>query len=145
MQNRVFFPQAVLDLWLSEDSVDLDGTALTLRSEGRKFKLTEALHVTREVTGDADANELVGRVKSRAYLLELGAEIMEHSLLLGDNAYDVVPGWLATPVGGLREFLSRRERAAPQSGTARFGDEPKTDEDLLARFVLSHLETRGGP
>jgi hypothetical protein len=55
------------------------------------------VRVVAEVTGAEDANELVGKVKSLAYLQELGAEILEGSMLIGDNAYDVVPGFTALP------------------------------------------------
>ena len=135
MQNRVFFPQTALDQWLSDGTVALEGTELTLTSEGRKYRIAEAIHVVREVTGAADGHELVGRVKSVSFLQELGAEIVETSIILGDNAYDAVPGWLGTPVGSFDEHIAAA-RKGKKKGRA---GEAKTDEDLLAKYLLTSL------
>jgi hypothetical protein len=128
--NRIFFPQTALDQWIVDGAVELHDGELTILSESRRYKLTEGVHVVREVTGAGDPNELVGRVKSRAFLEELGAEIVESSMLIGDSAYDVEPGWLGSPIGS----LSQRARAR-----SSFGTEPNTDEDLLARFLSKKL------
>jgi hypothetical protein len=141
MQNRVFFPQAALDTWLLDGSVDLAGSELTILAEARRYRIAEALHVTREVSGAIDAHELVGRVKSKAFLEELGAEVLETSMIVGDNAYDVVPGWLGSPIGSFDEHVASPERArarASQPDADAAGD-PRTEEDLLARFLLKNL------
>ena len=75
----------------------LKGEELLLKSEGRRYRIIEAVRVIREVSGTADPHELVGRVKTRAFLTELGAEILEGSMILGDNAYDVVQGFVGAP------------------------------------------------
>ncbi|MGH7285925.1 MAG: hypothetical protein ACRELY_30775, partial [Polyangiaceae bacterium] len=89
-----------------------------------------------------DSNDLVGRVKSKIFLLELGAELLETSMVLGDNAYDVVPGWIGAPIGTFDEHVTSEERKnARASATNEFGgEEPRTDEDLLARFLLERLK-----
>jgi hypothetical protein len=136
MQNRVFFAQASLDVWLADGAIDLSGLELTIVAEGRRYRLAEAAHVVKEVTGTADPNELVGRVKSKHYLEELGAELMEGSMILGDNAYDVVPGFMATPVGSFDDFL-----VSPEHTSKRDAMSPKeavSDEELLKRFVLAY-------
>ena len=46
----------------------------------------------------------MGLVKARAYLEQLGAELVETSMLIGDSAYDVEPGWLGIPAGAFAEF-----------------------------------------
>ncbi|HLK40994.1 MAG TPA: hypothetical protein VKU41_29790 [Polyangiaceae bacterium] len=101
MENRIFFPQAGLDEWVLSGSVDLQDGELTILPSGHKYKLAEAVHVLREVSGSGDLHELLGRVKARAYLEQLGAEIVESSMLLGDSAYDVEPGWIGIPVGAV--------------------------------------------
>ncbi len=50
MRNRVFFPQAALDEWLGDDRVDLKGEELVLKSEGRRYKIIEAMQ---KQSGDA--------------------------------------------------------------------------------------------
>jgi hypothetical protein len=99
MENRFFFPQAAVDQWIVDERVDFRDGELTVLGPGRRYKVSEAVHVVREVTGTTDAHDLVGRVKARGALETLGAEIIESSMLLGDAAYDVEPGWMGTPVG----------------------------------------------
>lgn len=133
MKNRVFFPQAALDEWLAEDRVDLRQDELTIKSEGRRYKIVEAIRVIREVTGAADVNELLGKVKSRAFLTELGAEILEGSMILGDNAYDVVPGFVGAPVGSFAEHRRSIPEITPSTRI------PSSDEELLAAFLTNKL------
>src|SRR5690242_3093945 len=116
MKNRVFFPQAALDEWIAEDRVDLRNDELTIKSENRKYRIIEAVRILSEVTGQADVNELVGKVKSRAFLTELGAEILEGSVILGDNAYDAVPGFVGAPIGS---FADHRKHTPPSSKLVR--------------------------
>lgn len=123
MRNRVFFPQEALDLWTADDRVDMSAEELVLRSESRKFKVVEAVLILREVTGTPDPNELVGKVKSRAYLSELGAELLEGSMIIGENAYDVVPGFVGAPV---TSFEDHKKETSTTAGS---------DEDLLRSFA----------
>ena len=139
MQNKVFFSQPALDQWLSDGKVDLQGNELTIIEEQRRFAIAEAVHVMREVSGSPDAHRLVGRVKPKDRLEKEGAELFDTSLILGDNAYDVVPGWLGVPIGTFEEH--RTKSRAPSPGR-QFADEPKTDEDMLARFVLKSLNLK---
>jgi hypothetical protein len=132
--NRVFFPQAALDQWISNGKVDLAGDELTIKPESRRYKIFEAARIVREVTGLADANGLVGKVKTRQRLSELGADLLENSMVLGDNAYDVVPGFVGAPVGSFEEHM-----AGPKSAGARQSAPPGNDEELLAKFLLGNL------
>src|SRR5579883_335947 len=140
MQNRIFFPQAALDEWIVDGTVDLQGTELTILGEGRRYKLAEAVHVLRDVSGSGDPHELVGRVKARGHLEQLGAEIVETSMLLGDSAYDVEPGWMGIPTTTFAEYVGSdvRKKAKSSRPGAFTAAEPKTDEDLLARFLTKN-------
>jgi hypothetical protein len=151
MQNRVFFPQTALDRWIVDGAVDLQGGVLTLVGEGRRYEVAEAVRVLRDVSGSGDGAQLVGKVKPRSWLEQQGAEIVESSMLLGEAAYDVDPGWMGVPVGA---FSERGAESAPGSGasggsggkkggkggkkTTKHGP-PKTDEELLARFLAKNL------
>src|SRR5437762_14101038 len=104
MRNRVFFPQTSLDEWLGDNRADIKGEELTLKSAGRRYRIIEAVRVIREVTGTADPHELLGRVKTRAFLTELGAELLESSMIMGDNAYDVVQGFIGAPIGSFADY-----------------------------------------
>jgi hypothetical protein len=99
MPTKVFFPQAALDIWVVDGTIDLRGAELVVVEQNRTFKVVEAVRVLAEVTGTPDPFELVGCVKPKDTLVGLGAEIVESSMIVGDNAYDVVPGWLGAPDG----------------------------------------------
>ncbi|HXN31660.1 MAG TPA: hypothetical protein VN894_07360 [Polyangiaceae bacterium] len=137
MENRVFFPQAALDQWIVDGTIDMQQGELTILAEGRGYTLAEAVHVLREVSGAGDPHELVGRVKTRAYLEPLGAEIVQSSLLLGDAAYDVEPGWLGVPIGTLAAHVRSEARKKARAGRAT--QDPRSEEDLLARFGANNL------
>lgn len=124
MRTRAFFPQEALDIWMADDHVDLSTEELTLKPEGRRFRVVEAVLVLRELTGAPDPNELVGKVKSRAYLAEFSAEVMEGSMIIGDNAYDVVQGFVGAPIPSFDEYQAQN----PTPGVAN-------DEELLAAFA----------
>jgi hypothetical protein len=59
-------------------------------------------------------------------------------MIVGDNAYDVVPGWLGTPVGTFDAHVASPERAQARVA-APAPNEPRTDEDLLAMLLLKTL------
>jgi hypothetical protein len=137
MKNRVFFPQTALDQWIVDGTVELHDGELTILGEGRRYRMAEAARVLREVSGAGDPNDLIGRVKTREHLEQLGAEIVETSMLLGDTAYDVEQGWVGIPVGTFAEHVGSDARKKARGD--KFGPEPKTDEDLLARFIANNL------
>ncbi len=128
MRNRIFFPQAALDEWVANDQVEMSADELTLLTEGRKYRIVEAVHILREVTETGDPNELVGKVKSKAFLAELGAEILEGSMIIGDNAYDISPGFVGAPIGSFSEHRQARPDIAHQLAMT-------TDEELLVAFA----------
>lgn len=135
-KNRVFFPQEALDRWLVEGRVEVTGSELIIVSERRRYRLVEALRILSEEAGHSDPDELVGKVKTVPYLTELGAELLGDSMVLGDNAYRVVAGWLGSPIGTLAEHQAERQELrvsrppAPAAGS---------DEELLAAFLARNL------
>ena len=125
MKNRVFFPQSALDEWVSEGRADVKAEEVTLKNLGRRFRMIEAVRILREVTGTPDPHEVIGRVKTRAFLMEMGAELLESSMIMGDNAYDVIPGFVGAPVGSFADY----KKTAPAAAR-----DLKSDEELLAKF-----------
>ena len=135
MRNRVFFPQASLDQWGVEGKIELTPTELTILSEGRRYEITEVVHVVVEVTGATDPHGILGKVRSKADLEGIGAEIMENSMIIGDNAYDVVPGWAGFPTSSLEEHLASPQYKLARKRSGATGPDPKTDEELVERFA----------
>jgi hypothetical protein len=132
-KNRVFFPQDALDQWLSEDRIELYESALVIKAEQRKYRLIEAVRVLAEATGGEDIHELIGKVKSTSFLHELGAELFGTSMLIGDLAYEVVPGFIGAPVGSFAEH--RRGSIPPPRGMLA-----SNDEEILAQFLMQTLD-----
>ena len=113
--------------------VDLLDGQIIVQGEGRRYRVVEAVRVIAEVTGGLDEYELVGRVKSVVYLTELGAELLGTSMVIGDLAYEVIPGFRGTPVGS---FSEHRAKSAPPPASAA----PTSDEQLLAQYLMQTLE-----
>ena len=135
-KNRVFFPQAALDQWLHEGRIELTASELVIRAEGRKYRIVEAVRILAEVSGGQDVHELIGKVRTVAYMTALGAELLGDSIVLGDLAYTVVPGFLGSPIGS---FAEHRAGSIPPPGPVRAAG-PQSDEDLLAQFLMRNLE-----
>ena len=137
-KNRIFFPQGALDAWLMEGHVELTGEELTMKAEGRKYRITEAVRILAEVTGLADPYDIVGKVKSKGYLFELGAEVLDTSMVLGDNAYDVAPGFMGMPLGSFAAHIAESVRRS-DPGLKPATKLPASDEDLLGQFLMRVL------
>jgi hypothetical protein len=90
---RVFIPQEALEAWLSSGKVHMVGETLFI--EGQPFALEGAVRFMTEVTGGEVAYPLVGRVKTTKQVTDLGGESVSASVVLGDNAYEVIEGFLA--------------------------------------------------
>jgi hypothetical protein len=96
--SRVFVPQEALEAWLSSGRVHMVGETLFL--DGQAFALESAVRFVSEVAGGGDEPNLLGRVKSLPQLESLGGEHVSGSVVLGDNAYEVVDGFLASVEAG---------------------------------------------
>lgn len=139
MQNRVFFPQACLDQWGVEGKIEVTGAEIVVLAEGRRYDVIEVCHVVAEVTGSPDPHEIVGKVKAKQTLVEMGAEILENSMIIGDNAYDVIPGWAGRPKTSWSAHLDSNERFKARKGKTDSGALPKSDEEMLNRFESGML------
>lgn len=135
MANRVFFPQACLDQWGIEGKIELTGAELVILSEARRYAITEVVRVVVEVTGSPDPHGIIGKVRPKAALQAMGAEILENSMIIGDNAYDVVPGWAGAPTTTFDDFLASPEHKLARRRSGTTSPEPSNDEELVARFA----------
>jgi hypothetical protein len=134
-KNRVFFPQEALDRWLGNGEVELSQGLLTIRTERRRYRLVEAVRVMAEVSGLPDPHEVMGKVKTVGFLSELGASLLGESMVIADNAYEVVPGWLGSPIGTFAEHRAEQSATPTPRATAPAG----SDEELLASFLVRNL------
>ena len=133
-KNRVFLPQDALDGWLADDRGVIDGDTLTLKPDGARFRVQTAVRFLTELAGGGDEASLVGKVKDLEQLGALGAEHVSDSVILGDNAYQVVEGFVCEPLAEESVTTGDSLVGAAQAAT---GEGPPSGElDLLARFLL---------
>ena len=92
---RLFLPQEWVDEANLEETVHVEGETLTVPADGKVYRLTPAVRFLRVDGGDSDPNGWVGRVKPAAELEGMGASAMENSVIHGDTAYGVQPGYIA--------------------------------------------------
>ena len=98
MAGLLFVTQVMLDSWAEQGKIDFVGNVMTLLAGdglGRSYALDPAVRFLKVIGAEADPNGLLRKVKSVAQLRELGAEVVDASVLLGDLGYEVEPGFLA--------------------------------------------------
>lgn len=98
---KIFISQAMVDDWLGGGRIALDGDLLRVDAAGTPMSLfiDPAVFFEKVDGSDADAYDVVGAVKTSQELAQMGGEHYETSVVLGDYAYTVKPGFVATPVG----------------------------------------------
>ncbi len=120
---KLFLPQTQLEEWALGDKADLkDGKLVVMAEGGATFPVVPAVHFVQLVSGE-DTHKLVAKVKTEDQLQSLGAEQMADSVILGESAYEVVPGYL-TEVA-----------TAPRPADKK----PSSETDLLAAFILNKM------
>lgn len=99
---RIYVSQSLVDQALGAGRIQLEGDLLRLDAGGVPAQLfiNPAVYFERVDGGDQDPHGVVGCVKTAQELAQLGAEHYDTSVVMGECAYTVVPGFLAVPVGG---------------------------------------------
>lgn len=96
---KLFVSQEWVDLSNMEDKVTLSGDQMVIKADNKAYQLTPAVRFLKVEGGDADPHQLLGKVKTTASLEAMNAETMAESVLLGDTAYRVQPGFSAVYTG----------------------------------------------
>lgn len=99
MSAKVFIPQAVIDTWVAGDRVDVSGDVLSLRGGGA-LRLGPASLFLKLSAGADQPHALLGKVKGEQDIARLGGESYMTSVILGDSAYEVEPGFMGDPIDG---------------------------------------------
>lgn len=143
----LFVSQALLDAWAGQGRIDLDGGSIALlggQARGRRYALEPAVRFLRVAGGGDDALGLVARVKTLVQVREIGGEAMADSVVVGEVAYQVEPGFLAEAAA-----VEAASRAAPAAAPAtppggarplpRDLEDRRREAEALARFLLDNL------
>ena len=97
---RVFVSQNCIDLWHSSGGIAIDGDHLRFHAvPSASLAINPSVYFERVDTGDTDPYDIVGAVKTAQELAQMGAEHYERAVVLGEYAYTVNPGFVASPVG----------------------------------------------
>ncbi|MDQ3368470.1 MAG: hypothetical protein M3680_23840 [Myxococcota bacterium] len=96
--SRLFISVDRLDNWTEEGRAALEGDRMTLTELGRSFSMKPAVAFVKANGQDDDPHDLIGRVKSKQALDEMGAEQFGNSVIYNDTAYDVVDGFIGEPL-----------------------------------------------
>ncbi|HET8723798.1 MAG TPA: hypothetical protein VFM53_06290 [Anaeromyxobacteraceae bacterium] len=146
----LFVSQSLLDAWADQGRIELDGQSIALAAgegRGRRYALEPAVRFLRVAGGGEDVERLVARVKTLAQIRERGGDAMARSVVLGEVAYEVEPGYLAE--ASAVEAASRMAPPArgPGGGKANGDGRPlpgdledrRQEAEALARFLLDNL------
>lgn len=138
---RLFIAQDALDRWVTDGRAEIAQDELRDRETGQRFRLREGVRFLAEVSGAPDAHALVGKVKDLEQLAALQGEHMADSVILGDNAYQVQPGFvgLALPevatVAASQLFSSAPPLLAPEPAPPNAAPPRQTIAALQAFFL----------
>ena len=99
---RLFISQERLDEWTMDQKAILDSGRLTLTELGRVFLVEPAVRFMTVAGNEDDPNDLLNRVLTEKELTKMGADLYMNSVIHGDIAYDVQPGFVgrAEPMSG---------------------------------------------
>jgi len=118
--TRIFVPQSVLDEWSVGEHILIDGNDMILSPSGWRYRLTPAIHIQKCVSG-SDPRGLVGKARPEEALKGEGAEVYLGSVVLGEAAYEGVPGFLAHRLDAVK------------------GKTDGKDVEVLTKFLLDNI------
>ena len=95
MPVKIFIPQDQVDGWITTDKVDLAGEIMTFRTARLSLRVVPAYYFDHVSGGSDEGPRLLGRVKTKAAVAALGAEIYMTTIIVGETAYDVEIGFVA--------------------------------------------------
>lgn len=95
---NLFISQEWVDLSNMDNKITLDAQQMVVKADGKAYRLTPAVRFLKLDGGD-DTAQLVGKVKTTKALEAMNADAMAESVILGDTAYRVQPGYAALYTG----------------------------------------------
>src|SRR5437764_13696427 len=112
LHDQMFVAQTTLESWLDSGKVDFDGRVVRLKSHEVAFDLESAVRFIAIIDGVQESN-LLGKVLPESRIKELGGEVLGDSVVFGEIAFQVRPGYIATRQGtpGLSRDFADAEKA----------------------------------
>ena len=138
--SRLFWPQELLDQWIVDEKISLEGERLTVQKENRTYRVRQAVFFTSDVGDGDDKHNLVGRVKELEQLDSMEAEHYMDSVLIEDSAYQVVTGFVGEQfpieVNGAESGANKTKGTGVNQSDK---SEEASDQELLAKFLIENL------
>lgn len=133
MARHLFIGQQTLDAWVDQEKVEFDANVMTIKADGRSFKMVEAVRFVKVEGGEEDQPGLLGRVKTNDQLRTMGAERYRDSVIYKDIAYKVQEGFIGEVFLKARP-AAEEEPAKPvvQKDAARPAAQARTQPHLPA-------------
>jgi hypothetical protein len=98
MAEKLFFSQDIITSWTDDQRVQFENETLSINTgKGKQdYKLAPAYRVIKISDGGPDPNNLVNTIQTSEELQKLGADVYMSSGIIGEIAYDLEPGYVAT-------------------------------------------------
>ncbi|MEE9386684.1 MAG: hypothetical protein V3V08_24985 [Nannocystaceae bacterium] len=96
--SPLFVSQDLADRWLGQNVIQMDGDEMTFpAAPSVRLRTVAAVYFVRLDEARVDPYDVVGSVRTRKELAAMGADHLGCSVLVGECAYTVVPGFLGRP------------------------------------------------
>ena len=99
LHERMFIAQSTLEAWVDSGHVDVRENVAYLKKVHRAYTLEPAVKFVSVVPSDR-GQKLIGKVLTERRIIELGGELLGDSVLFGETAFQVEPGFVGTLEGG---------------------------------------------
>ena len=117
---RLYISQDRLDMWSSENKVNIENDVMTLVELDRSFSIQPAVRFLEVAGGDEDPHGLVGKVKDHRELSAMGADHLASSVIFVDTAYEVENGFVGDPLPR-KSGKSGKSGSPGNNGSSRSG------------------------
>ena len=98
MTEKLFFSQEIINSWTDDQRVQFENETLSITTAKGKqeYKLAQAYRVISVSGGGPDPHGLLNTIHTGEELKALGADVYMTSGILGETAYDLEQGYVAT-------------------------------------------------
>lgn len=92
---KMFISQGTLEAWMDDSAVEVGSESLTFKNLSRTYRLVPAVRFV-ELASEPGTSRLLGRVLTEERIQAFGGELLGDSVLFGDVAFTVQPGYVGT-------------------------------------------------
>ncbi|MCX7943390.1 MAG: hypothetical protein N2746_02640 [Deltaproteobacteria bacterium] len=129
MSVIIFISQEQMEKYVNDGVADINGNDIVLRLEKTYIgNLEEAYYFLRNVVNPSDPRGMINRVFTKGEIKDLNADIMQNSVIIGEDVYDVEEGFVVYEQGN-----TLTDESTKKSQTQEIKS--------LASFILKNLKS----